>query len=151
MSVPVNPHKTPSGNPSRFEYICDKCGKSFGQRGKLTKHLSAKTPCYERRDLAWMKTQIKSGRIGELLTEFDSYEKTLLSKIASLNKDSSLEELDAIRKSIMTIKRKKDNIISYTRILLSEEKISNEINGELEGLNTRIDKLVGKYKLLLLV
>lgn len=141
-----------SGNPSKFEYKCDLCNRLFNQKSKLTKHLASKTPCHEKRDLAWMKAQFSTGHINNIIDIFDTEESALMGEITKLTSTSSNEDLDNIRLSIGRLKRKKDSIVAYARISTHNDPAQHGmVQSEIVKLDQRINDIIRKYKLLLLV
>ena len=143
--------KTAGGQPCKSEYVCDLCGRSYGVKSKLMKHMASKTPCYQRRDLAWMKAQIESNRMSDLMDMFEQLEQAISVAIVSLTKDSTTEELDDIRRALSRLKRKKEQVLAHARIISGTSPLNNEVVEELNNIDDRIEELVKKYKLLLIL
>ena len=142
--------KTASGKPSRFEYKCNLCSRLFNQKSKLSRHLASKTPCHEKRDLSWLKAQYDSGSIDKLIDVFDNDEAALKKQIGNLTSDSTVAELDEVRKSIQRLRGKKNSVVAYVRVK-THENPQLELESEILKLDHRIEELVRKYKLLLIV
>lgn len=147
-NLPVYQASNPRGEASESfkRFFCNLCNREFKSKSGLISHMGAKTRCDEKHDLNWLTINLNQQSIQTALNEnillVASFE-----KLARTVKDA--QSVDNCRRELLKVKSKTKKLIAHLRLISLQSGNINQYNKEIDQLQTQIEELTSKYKLLL--
>lgn len=142
--------KQVDGSKPRIIYFCNLCGRYFAGKRAMMEHLGYDRPCFEIRDMSFLKTMVNWGNIEEIekifLTDEQEFEKMC-------GAVSSVADVLEAKKKMNKIKTNYSKLLAYIRIQVQNEVLNEAKIKHLETLMTeykiRIQNINEKYATLI--
>ena len=143
----VDISNAPPKKETEFGYICPKCNKPIRYKYAYIKHLARKRPCYEVRDIHWLRKHFGEQPFQEYL---DGIENLFTDFEALTQRAKNLEDIHACRKALLNIKKRVPQMKARVRAICHEKGNISLYDADLNKYDERLKDITDKYLLLLI-